>query len=195
MGHEAQRKETHRYDCCNHTSRGVPGQVRHRQTWRKTATTNAPSHSHNVPVKRAHWLHQQREASGVGVGGYNPYRVSFNSELFHLVTQKHCFLSPRSPSLPHTPCVSPVISAAGPATPWASVLLGTGLGVVAWGLLGREASWGWARAGLGRSGGVETAGGLWSRSSGGGTGTATGGELHASLFTRSTSMGPLTLFR
>lgn len=39
-------------DCCNHTSRGVPGQVRHRQTWWKTATTNAPSHSHNVPVKK-----------------------------------------------------------------------------------------------------------------------------------------------
>lgn len=67
--------------------------------------------------------------------------------------------------------------------------------VVTWGLLGREASWGRATASLGRGEGVETVGGLCSRSSGGGTGTATGGELHASLFTSSTSMGPLTLFK
>ena len=49
----------------------------------------------------------------------------------------------------------PGISAAGPDTRWASVLLGAGLGVVTWGLLGHKASWGWARAGLGRGRGVE----------------------------------------
>lgn len=87
-----------------------------------------------------------------------------------------------------------MISAAGLAIPGASMLAGTQM-VVTWGLLGCEASWGRATAGLGRGGGVESADGLWSRSSGGGTGTATGGELHASLFTSSTSMGPLTLFK
>ena len=49
----------------------------------------------------------------------------------------------------------PGISAAGPDTPWASVLPGTRLEVVVWGLLRCEASWGWARAGLGRGRGVE----------------------------------------
>ena len=49
----------------------------------------------------------------------------------------------------------PGVSAAGPVTPWASVLPGTGSGVVTWGLLGCEASWAWARAGLGRGGGEE----------------------------------------
>ena len=38
---------------------------------------------------------------------------------------------------------------------WASVLPGTRLEAVAWGLLRREASWGWARADLGRGRGVE----------------------------------------
>lgn len=90
-----------------------------------------------------------------------------------------------------------MISAAGMAIPWASTLAGAQMVVVlvTWGLLGCEASWGRAAAGLGGGGGVERADGLWSRSSGGGTGTATGGELHASLFTSSTSMGPLTLFK
>lgn len=147
------------------------------------------------PLKRAQWLHQRREASGVG-GMVKITSTGSHSTLSISSCHKEILLlGSLNPSLPHTHCASPGISAAGPATPWASVLLGTGLGVVAWGLLGREASWGWAREGLGRSGGVETAGGFWSRSSGGGTGTATGGELHASLFTRSTSMGPLTLFK
>lgn len=125
----------------------------------------------------------------------NSHRVSSSSE--YSISQ-HRGIASWAPEITPSPdaChASPVISAAGLAIPWTSVLPGTQVVVVTWGLLGCEASWGRATAGLGRGGGVETTGGLWSRSSGGGTGTATGGELHASLFTRSTSMGPLTLFK
>lgn len=124
----------------------------------------------------------------------NPHEVFSNSEYtFH--NRDVAIWAPKIIPSPAARYTSPVISVAGPGTPWVSMMPGTGVGVVTWGLLGREVSWGWARVGLGRGGGVGTAGGLWSRSSGGGTGTATGGELHASLFTSSTSMGPLTLFK
>lgn len=154
-----------------------------------------PLHSQSLPVKKGSPA-IAREGQLAAMKGTTPIgslatlSMAFhNTEVLPLGPQRSLHPSPDA----HL--ALPVISADGLVTPWASVLPGTQVGAVIWGLLGRETSWVRAIAGLGGVGGVETAGGLWSRSSGGGTGTATGGELHASLFTNSTSMGPLMLFK